>query len=1131
MRFCGQCGAMLAPPAPSAEERKLVTVLFADVVGSTARAGAVDTEQVRRQMSRFFEIANAEIRRYGGTVEKFIGDAVMAVFGLPLIHEDDPERAARTAAALKSRVAAEVEAATLPEIRIGMNTGEVVADPQATDKGEFLVTGEVVNLAARLQQHAQPGQVLLGERTVRALGDIAYVRPVTPLTVKGASAPLLAWELLGVAPPRERTVRATPFVGRAEELDMLLGHARRIRRGRRGFMISILGPAGVGKTRLVRELCARIEGVRVLRGRALPYGTGVPFWALGEVIREESGILMGDPLNRARRKLRDTTDRLGIPDVAPALLAVLGLGPDGHGLPRDALFSGVRAFFQAVARTGPLLMIVEDVHSAEDVTLDFFEQMTLWVRETPVLLLVLARPELLERRPMWVVGTRTSTTLFLDPLLGEESRALVQGILDGKPAPGPLVERLLERSEGNVLFVEEMLRSLLDRGALTKEADRWVLTVPLDEMAIPDTVHAVIAARIDALPGSEKLVLQTASVMGQVFWLGAVRVIAGETQVDDALWALVVKNLLVLNQRSALEGEEEFSFRNILIRDVAYAMQPKSVRWPKHLRAAEWMQEIGGDRQDELADVIAYHWLQVMALREDLGLPPEARAREHAIANLLLAGDRAAALYANTTALDHFTRALELEPPPTARLRVLLGRGEVRMLLGQHEPARDDFAAVRALAREADAPRWEAIALDRLGYSYGRQDQITQALEHLEPALTLSRAVNDPSLTGRVLNHMGFAYFHQSKHGEAFTMHEEARRLLDACGDTAGLAESLHGLGDTCGFLGRFQEAIEWYQQAVDVSERIGHRSLAGESRYMIAWLRKKQGAYADAQAEAQRSVAELTEIGDVWNASFALTRLAEIANTLGQFGDALKLTAQSLGLAREIDAGRQAVSSLLESGTTRRELEDHRGAWAADREAIELAHAGEVAAYWMPLVLSSLALDSAGLGRASAARSYIEYARRALAEGPNRADYRQQVTYAQGRVQLTLEQPADARATADHLLDMAVTTETLHWRVPAMLLAADASAALGDPSAARVTYELTAADAERLGLAPALWRALAGLAEVQRVLGQAQASVGSATRAREIIDRLTATVADPELRATFQHSAKVQRVTALAGA
>jgi tetratricopeptide (TPR) repeat protein len=588
---------------------------------------------------------------------------------------------------------------------------------------------------------------------------------------------------------------------------------------------------------------------------------------------------------------------------------------------------------------------------------------------------------------------------------------------------------------------------------------------------------------------------------------------------------------LVQKQRSALQGEEEFTFRHILIRDVAYAMLPKSLRWPKHSRCAEWLHQIGGDRQAEYADVIAHHWLQVVTLRRDLGLPLDAHAREQAIANLLLAGDRAAELYANTTALDHFTRALELEPPPPARLRTLLGRGEVWMLLGQHERARKEFAAVRALAQESGQPRWEAVALDHLGHSYRRQDQVTLALEHLEPALALSRAVGDPSLTGRILNHIGFTYFNLSKHAEAFVVHEEARRLLEGCGDIAGLSESLHGLGDTSSFLGRFQEAIEWFQKSIEVSERVGNRSLAGENRYMIAWLRKKQGAYADARAEAQRSVAELTEIGDVWNASFALTRLAEVATALGQFGDALRYTSQSLRLARQIEAGRQAVSSLLESSMTHRELEDYDGAWQADREASELARTGEVGAYWLPIVLSSLALDSVALGRSSAAWSYIEQARRALAEGLNCADFAQEVTHAEGRVLLALGKAKQAQEIADSLVEMAVTTNTLHWRIPAMLLRADATVALGDPAAAVPTYEAAAEEAARLGRTPALWRALAGLAETQAVLDRTQESAARAGWASEIIDRLAATLSDERLRAIFLRSIKVQRVAVLAGA
>jgi class 3 adenylate cyclase/tetratricopeptide (TPR) repeat protein len=1131
MRFCGQCATALVRSPSLGEERKLVTVLFADVVGSTHLAIAVDPEQVRERMASFFQIASEEVHRNGGRVEKFIGDAVMAVFGLPAIHEDDPARAARAAASLSARVRSEVERGALPNIRIGINTGEVVANARAAYKGEFLVTGEAVNIAARLQQHADPGQILVGERTMRALQGIAELRAVPPLAVKDTAVPLPAWALFEVAPSREREVRSTPFVGRAEELDLLRECIRRMRREDRGCMVTILGQAGVGKTRLVQEFRARTEGVQILRGRALPYGTGVPFWALGEAIKEECAILMGDPLEVARAKLHEAAVRLDVADAVPALLTVLGLAADDRSLTRDELFHGMRAFFQAIAHQAPLLLILEDLHSAEDVTLDYIERTADWLRDVPVVLLVLSRPELLDRRPTWMEGKRGVTTLFLDPLPGAESRELIRGLLGGKPVPTSLFEFVLDRAEGNPLFMEEMLLTLVERRILTDDNGGWILTTPLSKVSIPDTVHAVIAARVDALPGDEKEILETAAVIGKDCSLGALRFIAGAPGVDAALWALVKKGVMVHKQRSTLEDEEDFTFRHILIRDVAYSMLPKSQRWPKHARCAEWLHRIGGNRQAEYADVIAHHWLQVMALRQDLGLAPDPQAREQAIANLLLAGDRAAGLYANTTALDNFTRALELEPSRVTHRDALLGRGKVWMLLGQHERARDDFAAVRTLAQNSGEARWEAIALDHLGHSYRRQDQIAHALEHLKPALTLSREVGDPALTGRILNHIGFSYFNLSKHAQAFAMHEEARRLLEECGDIAGLSESLHGLGETSSFLGRFEEAIEWFRKSVEASEQVGNRSLAGENRYMIAWLRKKQGAYADAQAEAQRAVAELTKIGDVWNASFALSRLAEVSTVLGRFGDALSYTSQSLRLAQQIEAGRQAVSSLLEIGTTHRELEDYHGAWEADRQAIERAHAGEVAAYWMPIVLASLALDSVGLGRSGEARSYIAQARRALLEGTNRADFPQEVAHAEGRVMLAQGYAKQAHGAAKALVELAIATGTLHWRVSGLLLLAESTAALGDPGAAVPVYQAAAEEAERLDRAPALWRALAGMAASQRAMGRAPEATASARRAREIVESLAATVPDERLRAMFLQSAMVQGAAPLAGA
>lgn len=1129
MRFCGQCGTALAASASAGEERKLVTVLFADVVGSTRLSGAADPERVRGQMTHFFEIGREEVHSHGGTVEKFIGDAVMAVFGLPVIHEDDPERAARAATSLRTRVRSEVETGALPEIRIGIDTGEVVADPRAADKGEFLVTGEVVNLAARLQQQAEPGQILVGERTMRAVRDVARVRPVPPLRVKGLATPLPAWDLVEIAPVRERQVRATPFVGRAEELDLLHGYVRRMQREGRGHVITILGPAGVGKTRLVQELRAQTDEAHALRGRALPYGTGVPFWALGAAIREECGILLGDPLQVARQRLQDAVERLEVIDAAPALLTVLGLGEEGRDLTREALFSGMQAFFQALARRTPLVLILEDIHCAEDVTLDYIEHSAGWLRAVPMLLLVLARPELLERRPAWMGGKRSATTLSLEPLPGAQSRELLLGILGRKPAPAPLLEMMLNRAEGNPLFMEEMLRALLERGVLTEHADHWALTVPMAQVAIPDSVHAVIAARVDALPIAEKRVLQTAAVVGKDFWLGAMRFIIDENHVQEALRALVGKDVLVHKQRSTLLGEEEYTFRHILIRDVAYAMLPKSQRWPKHARCAEWLREIAGNRQAEYADFIAHHWLQVMGLRRDLGLPPDPRAREQATANLLVAGERAGSVYANTTALDHYARALELEPHSIARLQALLGRGQVWMLLGEYGRAREDFAAVRGLAQEAGERRWEAVALDRLGHAYRQQDQIAQALEHLEPALALSREVGDLSLTGRILNHIGFTYFSISRYEEAIRSHQEARRLLDGCADLAGLAGSLHGLGENISRLGRFREGVRWLSESLNVSDRIGNRSLSGENRYMLAIARQALGEYAEAQAEVQRSVAELAEIGDVWNSAFALSCAANIATTLGQFGKALEYATRGLGLARQIGAGRAAVLNLWILSIVHAEVEDPHDARKAAQEAVELARTGEFGAF-LTFVLSSLALHEAALGRTDEAQVHIEEARRSIGVGQSRAEYAHDVAHTEARVLLARGKPAKALEAAKVLLAEVAASEGRHWRTPAMLLLADATFALHDQAAAVPVYEAVVEDAQGLGRTPVLWRALAGLGEAQRALGLAEESAASARRARESIDRLAATVPDERLRATFLQSTKVQRVAALAG-
>lgn len=689
---------------------------------------------------------------------------------------------------------------------------------------------------------------------------------------------------------------------------------------------------------------------------------------------------------------------------------------------------------------------------------------------------------------------------------------------------------MLGRAGGNPLFLEEMLRSLIERGVLREAQDRWTLTVPVDQVAIPDTVHAVIAARIDALPPPEKRALQAAAVVGKDCWLGALQALAEENHVDEAVRALVGKDLLVRKRLSTLVGEDEFTFRHILIRDVAYTMIPKAHRWPMHARHAEWLRETAGDRQAEYADFIAHHWLQVIALRRELGFPSDPDAQAQAVANLLLAGDRAAGVYANTTALDHYTRALDLDPPPADRFRGLHGRGKVWMLLGQFDQARDDFARLRDLARETAEPRWEAVALDHLGHSYRRQDQIALALEHLERGLSLSHEISDPVLTGRILNHIGFTYYIDGKHEEAIRAHEEARRLLESVTlnpqEISDLAESLHGLGENLHFIGRFREGIEYFVASIEVSERAGNRSLSAENRYMIAHALQTLGRYEEARAESQRSLTAIEEIGDVWNLSPALMIVGRVAVALGEFGHALDYATRGANLAKQLGVARFIVYNLAILSHVHRELEDYHGAWQVDREAAESAKVGSA---WRHLITVDLARDATVLGRTDEAEAHIRETHQAFKETQTRMDFLMEVTDAEGRLRLAQGRPAEARAAAATLLAMADADGVLHWQVPALLLEADAALAMGDPSGAVPVYEMAVREAERSGRLPALWRALAGLAEARHILGQADAASTTARHAREIIERLAVAVPDERLRATFLQSAKVQRVFTLA--
>ncbi len=557
------------------EERKVVTVLFADLVGFTERSERLDPEDVRAALSSFHAHLRWELERFGGTVEKFIGDAVMAVFGAPAAHEDDPERAVRAALAIRDWAAEQEEL----QLRIAVNTGEALVS--AGTAAEGMVAGDVVNTAARLQSAAPVNGILVGEQTYRATEQRIDYRAHEPVLAKGKTEPVPVWEAVE---PRARLgvdvrqLSGAPFVGRREELAALVAALARARDGA-AQLVTLVGEPGIGKSRLVFELLqivdAGVENVYWRQGRSLPYGDGVTFWALGEMVKSQAGILETDAPEEADRKLADA-----VPDewVRSHLRPLVGLAAEREP-DRTESFAAWRQFFETLAAEYPLVLVFEDLHWADDVLLDFVDHLVEWAGGVPLLVVCTARPELLARRPGWAGGKANATTLSVAPLSDEETARLVHDLVERAVIAADVRSQLLERAGGNPLYTEEFVRMLAQRD------DRG--------LALPESVQGLIAARLDELPREEKELLQTAAVIGKVFWLGAVVDGGQRWAVEQLLHSLERKEFIRRERRSSVASETEFAFRHQLVRDVAYGQILRAARVEKHRRAAEWIESLG----------------------------------------------------------------------------------------------------------------------------------------------------------------------------------------------------------------------------------------------------------------------------------------------------------------------------------------------------------------------------------------------------------------------------------------------------------------------------------------------------------------------------------------------------------
>ncbi len=854
-RFCPACGADLAV-SPGQEERKLVSILFVDLVGSTSRGDGADPEDVRERNQLYFEAARERIAPYGGVVEKYIGDAVMAVFGAPLARLDDAERAVRAGLAVLGGIR-DLNAAHPGldlEARAGVCTGEAVVTP-APASGETLATGDVVNTASRLQSAAPPGRVIVGPETYRLTRHTFGFEELPPVDAKGKREPVAAW-LVGepVAAPGSRPISRTPLVGRDRELLLIRTVWDGATGGSRPHLVSILGPPGIGKTRLAREVSSEIEGGggRALWGRSLPYEERTPYRALGQMVRHTARIYEYDAVEIARNKLADTVGSLFPSEEAGEatrfLSLLLGLGLDEPADESIHLFFAARRFVELLAEREPLLLVFEDLHWADDALLEVIDYLVSHVQDVPVVFLALARPEFLETRPTWGAGMMGQTTLPLEPLTPDEATAVVSSLLaDGG---SPTIERIVTTAEGNPLFLEELVASLADEAGSEK---------------LPATVRAAISARIDALPASARAALLHASVMGQTFWRG-VLASAGEIEdVDLALEALEARGLILRRPQSQVLGDVEFGFKHVLIRDVAYGTLPRAARRKLHAATAQAIEKSTTDPAD-LAWILAYHWR-------------EAGEVAAAIEYLLAAAERARDASAVEETYDLFTRALDLATTDEHRRGIRLRRGLALVQLAEYGRARPELEVllpelhgveeVEALLALAEASLWT--------------ERTEQTLQLAERAVGLTGTRGPAELQPLALARLSQAHGSRGEEGDlerAVELGDRALAMWSPNVRNRALAEHYHLHSDTYYWIGGYERALELSRSAA-ATGRLEPNSAefvlrgAGMNGLILAGM----GRYEEALAAGEVAIATARRMGRKDNVlmNYSTTPLREI--------------------------------------------------------------------------------------------------------------------------------------------------------------------------------------------------------------------------------------------------------------
>jgi class 3 adenylate cyclase len=965
-KFCAECGTALGGAAPAVapatqasstvvSERRLVSVLFADLVGFTTLSEHRDPEEVRELLSRYFDRCRELIARYGGTIEKFIGDAVMAVWGTPVAREDDAERAVRAALALTQTVSALGEEVGMPELRVraGVMTGNAAVELGA--EGEGMVLGDTVNTASRLQSLAAPGTVLVDDVTRRASEAAIAYEDAGEHQVKGREQPVHAWNPLRVvagARGARRTVGLeAPFVGRERELQTIVDAANTSSAESRAMLVAVVGEAGTGKSRLLWEFFKYLDGVEQNRfwhqGRCLSYGEGVGYWALAEMIRTRATIAEEEPAPTARRKLGEAvakyvTDERERRLVEPRLAHLLRL-EDRPDADRADLFSGWRLFFERMAAVEPVILAFEDLQWADSGLLDFMDYLLEWSADSPIFVLALGRSELARRRPNW-------NPVVLEPLSHERTGAILDGLAPGLPEE--LSIEIRQRAEGIPLYVIETLRMLQDRGLLVEEGARYVLTGDVSDLEVPETLQALVASRLDNLDPGERALIQDASVLGQSFTAASAAAVSGrpEPEVAVTLDALVVKQVLNRDDDPRSPDRGQYVFLQALLRTVAYGTLSRRARKTRHLAAAQHLRDTWPGEARDIAEVLASHYLE--AIRADPEADDVADLRASACETLTAAGRAAASLALGPEAQRYLEHAAELAEDDLQRAGLLEEAGRALRISGDPQAAEDRLRCALELHNRSGTSLGgpAAIALASILRHQGRVEEVRELLDRFRPA---GAAADDPVTRAEALAELGLAQIHAGVMDDASRLTEEALAVLE---DEQAWGPLATGLITRAVFLilsHRNEEGSGVLRHALALAEHHDLPQIAMRARFNIAAISIEQGRLVEAVDEVAAGLALARERGDrQWERALLGQLIAPLV-FLGRWTEAAPLAGTLLLGERDVDtlAGAAFLAQVAVARGDQEMLslclamvEEHRDAEAVDLRAsagIATARAG----------------------------------------------------------------------------------------------------------------------------------------------------------------------------------------------